>query len=633
MRRFLIVLGWMLLAVTTGMAQSNVGGGTSGGSSTGGFFGNSKVIDTSGSPYNTPIGNTVPDVTFTNGQNTIDCTFNNDCNFVAGTDNGKICYGTNMTTDVTILTGTTAVLPEGVLTVTGAQTATCSGGNSTATTIHNGVFVWGKDGATALNTAWAACILQNGCVFQLPAGLVLVESAGVGNATCGGSNANTPCAESGSYSRIQVRGWGQVISQLAPTPNFAGTNCTGGPVGDTNGCFFSGGAGINFSDMGIFGAGQSTLGAGFNGKIGIILSGSIGYNNYVNSITLFSWGSNTAGFTGIKAEGESGATFHDVHLDGMGSLGCWFHGQFTSTLYTLEGSYCAVNGGTSGTIDQGQLSSHGGIYGWNGAGTTIVFSCVNSQTLCSFFGDEFPYITPTSSNYLVAASGGRIYADGVEMGDGASAAQMFETTGSGSQIYARDITFFNGSSSVDFFCNGSGSSIYSEGGSRSQNSGTNGFILNNVAGCTFSDEGRNTYVSTQTPNINSGSIQGSNTLNGSCTGTATAASTLGFFGLGDFAVQTCTSVVTNIGQVMNHAGTITGLTVTSTAGGVNASSGVVTILKNNAATASTCTMGVALRCTDLTHQVTFVAGDIISAQFTTQALETLANMKANVWVQ
>jgi hypothetical protein len=63
---------------------------------------------------------------------------------------------------------------------------------------------------------------------------------------------------------------------------------------------------------------------------------------------------------------------------------------------------------------------------------------------------------------------------------------------------------------------------------------------------------------------------------------------------------------------------------------VNAASGVVTVLKNGGATTITCTIGVGTRCVDGVHSVALVVGDRIDFQFTTQAADTLAGVKAFV---
>jgi hypothetical protein len=134
------------------------------------------------------------------------------------------------------------------------------------------------------------------------------------------------------------------------------------------------------------------------------------------------------------------------------------------------------------------------------------------------------------------------------------------------------------------------------------------------------------------PLINSGSWNASgHVINGACTGVATASSTLGLFGTGpNVTVTTCTTATIGSGIVMHASVTLQGLFVTASTAGVNASSGVVTVLKNGSATAITCTIGTGTSCNDSTHTVAAVAGDLISINFTTQAADTLAGVKAQV---
>jgi len=56
----------------------------------------------------------------------------------------------------------------------------------------------------------------------------------------------------------------------------------------------------------------------------------------------------------------------------------------------------------------------------------------------------------------------------------------------------------------------------------------------------------------------------------------------------------------------------------------------VTVLKNGGATTITCTIGTATSCIDGTHTASFAQGDLISLQFTSQAADTLAGVKAQV---
>lgn len=131
-----------------------------------------------------------------------------------------------------------------------------------------------------------------------------------------------------------------------------------------------------------------------------------------------------------------------------------------------------------------------------------------------------------------------------------------------------------------------------------------------------------------------GVTQGADTLAGGCTGVATASSTLGLFGAGQYAATTCTSTVVNLGQPMKRPGVARNLACTASAGGVASGSGVVTLDKvhqaANATTALTCTFGTGTSCSDTTHTVTYAAGDSLGVQFTTQATETLANVACTV---
>jgi len=118
-------------------------------------------------------------------------------------------------------------------------------------------------------------------------------------------------------------------------------------------------------------------------------------------------------------------------------------------------------------------------------------------------------------------------------------------------------------------------------------------------------------------------------LTGLCSGTASASSTLGLYGLGTVAIG-CTNTIGATGVLISTARTVKNLRVLAITGGVNASSGVFTVLKNGAGTAITCTVGTGTSCTDLVNSASFAAGDRISIQFTTQAAETLGVVQATI---
>lgn len=152
----------------------------------------------------------------------------------------------------------------------------------------------------------------------------------------------------------------------------------------------------------------------------------------------------------------------------------------------------------------------------------------------------------------------------------------------------------------------------------------------NSASCVVHDTLGNTFQPGFFAN-QGGTIDSPQLLVGSCTGVGTASSTLGLYGTGpNVTATTCTSTTLGSGTVMKGTGTLFSLAVTATAAGTNASSGVVTVLKNGSTTTITCTIGTGTSCQDFTHTVSYVAGDLISMQFTTQTADTLAGIKANV---
>lgn len=127
-----------------------------------------------------------------------------------------------------------------------------------------------------------------------------------------------------------------------------------------------------------------------------------------------------------------------------------------------------------------------------------------------------------------------------------------------------------------------------------------------------------------TPAINGITINGvPSVMQFSCTGTATAASTLSLSG------GACTNTLGILFPVSSSA-TIANLRCKSQGAGVNASSGAVTVRKNGVAQTTTCTIGTGTTCSDLTHTFSVAAGDTVDLVFTTQTAETLGNIGCTV---
>jgi hypothetical protein len=257
------------------------------------------------------------DATITSGSNAISCA-NSDCNFVAA-DNGKICFATNLGAAIPNWQSV-VVLPQGTLTVTGAQTATCSGGNATGNA--TGVFVWGHDDSAALANAFTAAF--NSCSNLILPGVnsqgtgpavMLVQQAEFG-VTGAGSGFND-CRETplDTPRGIGVIGQGMTSTWVIPTPNFSATTCT---FGATNACFFGTPDGQSVQNLTIWGAGNSNPGAAFASVKGA----SVSCSNWcqVRNVALVGWGSNaTNGVTnGLVAKGGLYETLDHVLVDGFG---------------------------------------------------------------------------------------------------------------------------------------------------------------------------------------------------------------------------------------------------------------------------------------------------------------------------
>jgi hypothetical protein len=110
-----------------------------------------------------------------------------------------------------------------------------------------------------------------------------------------------------------------------------------------------------------------------------------------------------------------------------------------------------------------------------------------------------------------------------------------------------------------------------------------------------------------------------------CTGTATASSTLVL----PVSSGTCTLTSAPLLPV-GSIGTIKNLACRSLTGGVNGSSGVMTVRKNITNQSLTCTFGTSISCSDTSHSFSVVTGDTVDIIFATQAAETLANVACSV---
>lgn len=111
-----------------------------------------------------------------------------------------------------------------------------------------------------------------------------------------------------------------------------------------------------------------------------------------------------------------------------------------------------------------------------------------------------------------------------------------------------------------------------------------------------------------------------------CSGTATANSTLYLFPIGQLSALTCTITSPAPGIPMPTAGTLKNLTFKSGTGGK--AGDAVTILRGASATGMpSCVYGTGTTCSDSSTAGAVVAGDLITVKLTTGASDTTANVQ------
>jgi hypothetical protein len=593
-----------------------------GGAST---FSGGSVIDATAAPYNLKVGFFVTDATVTNGQNTISCP-NNDCFFTTAM-NGWLTYATNMTSDASTLSSI-VVLPTGggatcTFTFVSAQSGTCSA-NSSASIAGAAVLVMVPADQSAGMIAALAAAAKAGTSVQWPDGVI-------GTTVCVPDPVATgKLLGNGVATSVGQHGWGKTHSIIAPLPGVPGAGATGG---DGKACF-GGGAGWTYHDYEYSWFGQSAIGASFNGKVGFEVDGSAALgNSSATNIYIMSGGANTAGFIGFQVSRVSSAYITGVFVDGGGSTNCNIvPGTTPGNFAELFNLVCGNASVTALAASNGTIDSFGGIYGDNLSTATGPGTLISGSVDFHSDGDVFDYTNNASLAQVQVT--------------GASAVAWFNND----RIHAPNTTTLNGlrcdSSAV---CYVSNSRVISDNGS-AVIALTSGSITNVggniIAGNVASVNCQGTYNDGQPTSLTVGSTAAFflnasctynaffPTLSGVCTGVATASQTLGLYDTGpNVTATTCTSTNIGTGIAMKRAGTAYALKGTATAAGTAAGSGVMTVLKNGAGTAITCTYGTTTACTDIAHNFTFVAGDRLSIQFTTQAAETLAGVNAQVVVE
>ncbi len=290
---------------------------------------------------------------WTNASNIVTCAT---CNFLTTAKVGQIIFGTNAdplgsTTQITSV----VQLPQTTILSIDSNTQIHTVGNANATWSVKGPLIWGSDDTQHLLDAWTAT--TNACGALHVNGYMLTQKALFTTAPV------TNCTNPGAASRQgpSVIGDGINASIIIPTPSFDATTCTG--VGSA--CFFgisSGfGSGILVRDLTIWGAGNSAIGAGFNGKVAAVIGADAILTNFI----IAGWGGGTTGFTGLLINSYP-VTVVTSGVDSAGAQACKVSSGSPYPQVFFYGVFCGDaggNGGASGLlIGTGGLVSVAGTY-------------------------------------------------------------------------------------------------------------------------------------------------------------------------------------------------------------------------------------------------------------------------------
>jgi hypothetical protein len=535
---------------------------------------------------------------FSNGTATFTCTGANLCNgttvpCAAGqsSDVGKqftattgSCCGGSFNFQGTLAMANVATT---IISVQSATAATISQ-NFTAASGGNWIIAWGTNDDTAISAAETAWASGNKCrTMQLPAGITAVLQSHFTNP---GTNCLGMEPQADYTAAVNGQGIGSTVIGIFAGFNFAG--CTGGPI--SNVCF--GGYKENvFNNFQLNGFGWGNTSSG---SLKNILYSGLG--SQWNQIACNAFGGSDSNLNGLTA--DIGSRLWGISIDGCGGGGGTSAGlNVLSTITKVYYSFIGDNAGFNVFVNGGaDLTDFGSDYGPSNGFTVMRVDGRFHGIGSNFFGS-----TIASGTLLNQSSGANsiVILEGARVNNPVATSNGIAMNGANQRLYLMSGTHVGGTTAAIAPTLGT---IYMD-----PSTVLDAGLITGAAAAVLVADGHS--------------------LKGSCTGVGTPASTLGLYGTGpNVVLTTCTSVVIGSGIPISGPRTALRLTATATAAGTNASSGVVTVLKNAGATTLTCTIGTGTSCIDTTHSVSFADGDLISIQFTTQAADTLAGVKAQI---
>lgn len=476
--------------------------------------------------------------------------------------------------------------------------------NATGSQASTGCLIVGDIDNIGLAAVEAAELAAPTCPFvQLPRGDTIVSKAYFiqSLATCNATTTGRGQANAGWGETIA--GYGKGVTIFFWDPAFDQTTCIGNSLGSGTTACMGGQLGQHFKDFSVSGGGNATA-TDFTVSHEVVDLNS--YTQYDN-MSFDGFGTDNAnllvGFNG-------GSNFIDNSIfNGFGTTLHAGNSSGTGSVYNLKGSsfqdYCS-NTASNRVIEVevgATWNSTQDFYANGSCATTNQHMIGNLGTINLHEDLFFPDGDTNTSQIVVNELTGAVanITDSIFRA-GSAASVGFENASSGSIGYLKGNIF-----SV------SSIGVYSVSTANTVDLGGNiGFKFSGNTNGIYSAPGHS--------------------VNGFCSGTATASSTLGLYGTGpNETTTTCSSTTLGTGISVAGSGlTLGSLAVIATHAGVSASSGVVTVLVNGSTTAITCTIGTATACYDNTHTVALNPGDRVSLQFTTQVSEVLAGVNAVV---
>ena len=498
------------------------------------------------------------------------------------------CNTIGSPTDTYILSSATPTITS----VSSTTSASISPATATFTCSSNVacVLAWGPDSTTGVQAADAARVASATCQALLLPSWNIFISGGFGtaqNPACLSAQPQTAFVGGG------IIGHGKSASGLVPTRGFNFAGCAvGGCIGGMNAAIYK-----DFQINGLWNYNNA------GGHSNVLFYS--GVNSVVQDVSVLGWAANDGTTIGFSCGAQS--ICDKMSVLGAGFYTCQLVSDYTDQIITkLSNSNCGNSKGPSLIFTGGALvyaKTQNDTFGQANSTTGAVVYCNNSTTWLSENDDVF------------GNTGGNPITVSILLADSAGCNAHFHNLIStiASTYPALDV----GIGDVAWIDHSllSGSTSF-------------GSLLNKGV---VHDDGGNTITGNPVAYGGTGVlIADGHSVKGTCTGLATASSTLGLYGTGPNATTTtCTSTTIGSGFPVSGARTLQNLVCTVGVAGTTSST--CTVVVNGSASIITCNItGAATQCVDGTHTVALNDGDRVSLEFISGGATTPTGVNAIV---